>query len=60
MTQQTSESKAAVAEAERWAQGLGAAAERIRGRFPRAEPRERATAYLRGLISPVERKNGWQ
>lgn len=60
MTQQTSESKAAVEEAERWAQGLEAVAERIRGRFPRAEPRERATAYLRGLISPVERKNGWQ
>lgn len=60
MTQQTSESKAAVAEAERWASGLAAVAERIRGRFPRTEPRERATAYLRGLISPVERKNSWQ
>lgn len=60
MTHQTSESKAAVEEAERWAQGREAVAERIRGRFPRAEPRERATAYLRGLISPVERKNGWQ
>lgn len=60
MTRQTSESKATVAEAERWAQGLDALAERIRGRFPRSEPRERAAAYLRGLLSPVERKNFWQ
>src|SRR5215207_7436220 len=60
MSQQTSDSKAAVEEAERWAHGLEAVAERIRRRFPRSEPRERATAYLRGLISPVERKNGWQ
>jgi SRSO17 transposase len=60
MTRQTGESKAAVEEAERWARGLEVVAERIKGRFPRSEPRERATAYLRGLISPVERKNGWQ
>lgn len=60
MTQQTNDSKAAVAEAERWAHGLEALAERIKGRFPRSEPRERATAYLRGLLSPVERKNSWQ
>ncbi len=25
-----------------------------------ALPRGRAQAYLRGLLSPVERKNGWQ
>lgn len=60
MTQQTNQSKAAVAEAEGWAQGLEALAERIRGRFPRSEPRQRATAYLRGLLSPAERKNSWQ
>lgn len=60
MTQQTSESNAAVEEAERRAQGLEAVAERIRGRFPRSEPRGRATAYLRGLLSPAERKNSWQ
>jgi SRSO17 transposase len=28
--------------------------------FERAEPRQRALAYLRGLLSPVERKNSWQ
>ena len=29
-------------------------------RFPRREARRRAWAYIRGLLSPVERKNGWQ
>ena len=28
--------------------------------FPRRAARRRAWAYLRGLLSPVERKNGWQ
>lgn len=28
--------------------------------FARTEPRERALAYLRGLLSPAERKNSWQ
>ena len=28
--------------------------------FPRREARRRVWAYLRGLLSPVERKNGWQ
>jgi SRSO17 transposase len=28
--------------------------------FARAEPRQRAMAYLRGLLSPIERKNSWQ
>jgi SRSO17 transposase len=28
--------------------------------FERAEPRRRALAYLRGLLSPAERKNSWQ
>ena len=27
---------------------------------PAPEPRRRALAYLQGLLSPVERKNGWQ
>jgi SRSO17 transposase len=47
-------------DAERWAQGLEAVMDRIRVRFGRVEPRRRALAYLRGLLSPVERKNGWQ
>jgi SRSO17 transposase len=28
--------------------------------FARTEPRQRAMAYLRGLLSPIERKNSWQ
>jgi SRSO17 transposase len=28
--------------------------------FERAEPRRRTLAYLRGLLSPAERKNSWQ
>ena len=33
---------------------------RIGAQFPRWDARQRAGAYLRGLLSPVERKNGWQ
>jgi SRSO17 transposase len=46
--------------AESWAQGLEELAQRIAPRFSRAEPRRRALAYLRGLLAPLERKNGWQ
>lgn len=28
-------------------------------RFSRTKPRETALAYMRGLIAPLERKNGW-
>jgi SRSO17 transposase len=48
------------ADAARWARGLDAVVGRIAPRFARAEPRRRAAAYLRGLLAPVERKNGWQ
>ena len=30
------------------------------GRFRHPDPRRRALDYLWGLLSPVERKNGWQ
>ena len=43
-----------------WAGSLDAVLDRIASRFGRAEPRRRAAAYLRGLLAPVERKNGWQ
>jgi SRSO17 transposase len=33
---------------------------RLAPEFERAEPRQRAMAYLRGLLSPVERKSSWQ
>lgn len=49
-----------VGEVEGWAEGLAALVERIAPRFGRVEPRRRAEAYLRGLLSPAERQNGWQ
>lgn len=48
-----------MAEVELWAAGLAAVHARIAPRFARSEPRERALEYVRGLLSPVERKNGW-
>jgi SRSO17 transposase len=48
------------ADVQGWADGLDGVVDRIAPRFGRAEPRRRARAYLRGLLAPVERKNGWQ
>ncbi|MFI2093444.1 transposase [Streptomyces rishiriensis] len=42
-----------------WAGELTALHERFVHRFNRSEPRESALAYMRGLIAPLERKNGW-
>ena len=33
---------------------------RLSPRFARRDARRQAWAYLRGLLSPIERKNGWQ
>src|SRR4051794_5839457 len=61
MSKQTTEpTTAAVAAVEHWADGLAALHARVGRRFARAEPRRRALSYVRGLLSPVERKNGWQ
>src|SRR4051812_40745164 len=49
-----------VNEAEGWARGLDELAGRLAPRFARVEARRRASAYLRGLLAPVGRKNGWQ
>lgn len=54
------ETGATIAEAKQWARGLHTLGQRIGGRFARAEPRRRALAYLQGLLSRLERKNGWQ
>ena len=43
-----------------WVSGLDGVVDRIAPRFGRAEPRRRVASYLRGLLAPVERKNGWQ
>jgi SRSO17 transposase len=45
---------------ENWAKGLEELKERISARFSRSEPRERAIAYMKGLMSHIPRKNGWQ
>ncbi len=49
-----------VAEVTDWAGELAALHARIGPRFERAEPRRRTLAYLKGLLSHAERKNGWQ
>src|SRR3954464_5503456 len=49
-----------VMEAGGWARGLDELAEGLAPRFGRIEPRRRASAYLRGLLAPSGRKNGWQ
>ena len=49
-----------VGEVARWAEGIEQVYRCVAGRFRRPEPRRRALDYLRGLLSPVERKNGWQ
>jgi SRSO17 transposase len=47
-------------DAARWAAGLDGLVDRIGPRFSRVEARRRAAAYLKGLLTCVERKNGWQ
>ncbi len=43
-----------------WGQELERLHARIAPRFTRPEPRRRALAYLKGIVSTIERKNGWQ
>ncbi len=49
-----------VEEVQGWVEELEALHGRIAPHFARVEPRRRALGYLRGLLSSVERKNGWQ
>lgn len=51
---------AGMEEVEGWARGLDELAARIGAHFGRVEPRRRVLAYLRGLLAPMKRKNGWQ
>src|SRR5919112_647523 len=48
-----------LADVRTWAGELSAVHERFVHRFNREEPRQSALAYMRGLIAPLERKNGW-
>jgi len=43
-----------------WAEDLRMLGQRLGRHFARSEASERALGYVRGLLSPVERKNGWQ
>jgi SRSO17 transposase len=43
-----------------WRNELARLPERLGGLFVRAEPRRQVGLYLEGLLSAVERKNGWQ
>ena len=43
-----------------WAAELDRVHARLSPRFIRSEPRCRVRSYLQGLLSPIERKNGWQ
>ena len=42
-----------------WGPGFDAYMGAFSSRFPRIEPRRRASSYVRGLLSELERKNGW-
>lgn len=43
-----------------WQRELELVHGRLGGLFKRSEPRQRSLAYLQGLLSGVQRKNGWQ
>ncbi len=43
-----------------WDEQLQQIVHTLAPRFARPEMRERVLAYLRGLLGPVQRKNGWQ
>ena len=60
MKSKQTEEALAVRQARSWAEELREIAALIGERFSRSELRERALIYLRGLLSPIERKNGWQ
>ena len=42
-----------------WQAGLDDLFALVAGRFARVEPRRLAFAYVRGLLAPLERRNGW-
>jgi SRSO17 transposase len=60
MQQQRSGQELTEAEVASWTAGWNEIQERIGPRFARSEQRRRVRRYVEGLLSPVERKNGWQ
>lgn len=59
MKAKRTDTEVAVEQAQHWADELQEVAALIGERFSRSEARDRAPTYLRGLVSPVERKHGW-
>ena len=59
MEQQGSGQELTQTEVASWTVGWGTIQERIGPRFARSEQRQRVRRYVDGLLSPVERKNGW-
>jgi SRSO17 transposase len=49
-----------ITEVEGWTAELESVFARVAGRFSRADLRWRIRDYVRGLLAPVGRKNGWQ
>jgi len=49
-----------IEEVSRWAEHLEGLHQRIGPHFARSEQRKRALSYLKGLLGPAQRKNGWQ
>ncbi|HEX4205083.1 MAG TPA: hypothetical protein VHZ51_12990 [Ktedonobacteraceae bacterium] len=43
-----------------WTTAFQELGQRIKQHFVRQEPHHRALSYLRGLMSTIPRKNGWQ
>jgi len=50
----------AIEDLRNWADRLEEVQDRLAPYFERSEPRQRAMAYIRGLVGITERKNGWQ
>lgn len=49
----------ATTDLETWSRSFSEFTASLAHRFPRVESRRQATSYLRGLLSELERKNGW-
>jgi SRSO17 transposase len=60
MRQQENGHELTPAEVATWTAGWDEIQERIGPRFARSEQRQRVRRYVDGLLSPAERKNGWQ
>lgn len=60
MERQGSGQELTAAEVASWTVEWDEIQERIGPRFARSEHRQRVRRYVEGLLSPVERKNGWQ